>query len=59
MHLNQLHDGEKLKTVTDLIRDISGANLSQALSPATDVNKKNILASRANSVAKSLNGGTN
>ena len=36
MRVDQLHDGNKLKTVTDLVRDISGATFNEATSPIPD-----------------------
>ena len=60
--VNQLHDGEKLKTVTDLIRDISGATFNEVNSPLpvdAAQSKKNSLAPRSNSMVKSSTTGGN
>ena len=56
MHAKELHDGERLKTVTDLIRDISGATFNEVVSPVPDTSKKNSLAARSNSMVKSSTG---
>ena len=54
MQVHQLHDGDKLKTVNDLIRDISGATFNEATSPVPDQGgKKNSFGNRSSSVAKS------
>jgi len=59
MQIHQLHDGEKLKTVTDLIRDISGATFTDAVSPSAELSnqdKKSSVVHRSNSVVKSTSG---